>query len=75
MPATAGGAQLAKFRELDKNGDGLLTPDEVSSDPILSTDFAKYDNSADGRLSPNEFERYKMQVARNKSSTDQNKPH
>jgi hyperosmotically inducible protein len=44
-----------KFRSLDRNGDGLLTKDEVSQIQGYERAFDEADENRDGRLSPDEF--------------------
>ena len=48
-----------KFDELDKNRDGFITKDEVPATVELSTSFVNFDNNADGRLSQDEYAKYK----------------
>ena len=50
------------FEDLDRNGDGFVSRIEASDD--LSTDFALWDRNADGKLRPQEFERYRADRAR-----------
>lgn len=43
------------FRNMDANGDGYLTPDEVRGRGPLEYDFARIDGNGDGRVSLQEF--------------------
>ena len=43
------------FRQLDRNGDGYLTPDELWSLRGQETNWAAVDRNRDGRISPEEF--------------------
>jgi len=43
------------FRELDKNGDGYLSGDELWSPPGQQANWAAIDRNRDGRISPDEF--------------------
>ena len=48
-----------KFDELDKNRDGFITKDEVPATLELSTSFVNFDDNADGKLSQDEYAKYK----------------
>ena len=43
------------FRELDRNGDGYLTGDELWSRRGEAVNWAASDRNRDGRISPDEF--------------------
>ncbi|QUN05291.1 hypothetical protein KDN34_13975 [Shewanella yunxiaonensis] len=47
-------SQPKSFSELDSNGDGVLSRDEVSSDPFLSQRFDELDKDGSGTLSQDE---------------------
>jgi Ca2+-binding EF-hand superfamily protein len=53
--ATAQAQPSEKFRSLDKNGDGVLTKDEVSHLRGYAKAFDEADDNHDGKLSPDEF--------------------
>jgi hypothetical protein len=43
------------FRELDRNGDGYLSPSELAADRARSANWIAVDRNRDGRISPSEF--------------------
>ena len=43
------------FRELDRNGDGYLSGDELWSEQGRGANWAAVDRNRDGRISPDEF--------------------
>ena len=43
------------FRQLDRNGDGYLTPDELWSLRGQEANWAAVDRNRDGRITPEEF--------------------
>lgn len=53
----AGGALAAEFTEVDQNGDGQLSMEEVQTvaPNITEDEFSSYDGNADGALNENEF--------------------
>jgi EF hand len=62
--AAAGGSAVVRdeavsnrlFRELDRNGDGVLSPDELKSDAALRNNWIAVDRNRDGRITRSEFE-------------------
>ena len=48
-----------KFDELDGNTDGFITKEEVPATLELSTSFVNFDDNADGKLSQDEYAKYK----------------
>ena len=58
--AAAGGSAVPQptdslFRELDRNGDGVLTPDELATDQARRSNWIAIDRNRDGRITPGEF--------------------
>lgn len=47
-----------KFKQLDRNNDGLLSRSEAASDPALWSRFKSYDTDKDSKLSLSEFTLY-----------------
>ena len=43
------------FRELDRNGDGYLSADELAAERSNQGNWAAVDRDGDGRISPKEF--------------------
>ena len=56
-PAAIEAAINAKFAELDRDGDGLLSRLECSRMPGLLESFLKMDSDKDGKLNREEFAR------------------
>ena len=66
--AAAGGSALQAeepsaaqrlFRQLDRNGDGYLSGDELFSEQGRETNWAAVDRNRDGRISPEEFRAFR----------------
>ena len=47
-----------QFSEMDRNKDGVLTPDELPEKLELTLDFPRYDLNGDGVVSRAEFNEY-----------------
>jgi hypothetical protein len=56
-PPQVEAAVSAKFAELDRDGDGLLSRLECSRMPGLLESYLKYDTDKDGKLNREEFTR------------------
>ena len=48
------------FRNMDTNGDGFLTPDEVRGGGPIERYFSRIDSNGDGRISLQEFMRFRL---------------
>jgi hypothetical protein len=57
VPSSAQGRAI-HFSELDKNKDGVLTPDELPERLELTLDFPRYDLNGDGVVNMHEFNEY-----------------
>ena len=44
------------FTQMDSDNDGVLKPDEINKQSMLSNEFKSVDSNRDGALDPNEFE-------------------
>ena len=55
VPAQDPSAARDLFRQLDRNGDGYLTADELWSLRGQDNNWAAIDRNRDGRISPEEF--------------------
>lgn len=49
-------ASLACYQDLDRNGDGALSPEEASALPRIQGRFEALDEDGNGLLSPDEFQ-------------------
>ncbi|MDH5257789.1 MAG: hypothetical protein OEX07_07265 [Gammaproteobacteria bacterium] len=60
MPLYAGEANLltvsSLFSQMDSDKDGVIKPNEINRQSVLSTEFTRVDRNSDGVLDPNEFE-------------------
>jgi Ca2+-binding EF-hand superfamily protein len=54
--AEAKAKAAARFKAADKNGDGMLSKDEVAGNPLLARHFDALDTNKDGMLSPEELD-------------------
>jgi hypothetical protein len=62
----------AKFKALDRNGDGELSKLEARADSSISAQFASFDINLNGYITKSEYEAYirsKMQPSGNEPST------
>jgi Ca2+-binding EF-hand superfamily protein len=50
--------EAIQFNKLDRNADGVLTPDELPANHELLLHFADYDRNGDGHISTHEFSEY-----------------
>jgi Ca2+-binding EF-hand superfamily protein len=55
-------ADQAAYRQLDLNGDGRLTPEEVRGDVNFRPRFDDIDTNRDGTITPDEMRRYLEQT-------------
>ena len=44
------------FTQMDIDKDGVIKPDEVNKQSMLSNEFSRVDQNSDGSLDPKEFE-------------------
>lgn len=61
---TGGGGQATgqvSFQSLDTNGDGGISQDEANSAPMLSQQFAQYDQDQNGYVDQSEFSAFEQQ--------------
>lgn len=49
----------AKVPDLDRNGDGVLTREEVPPDHALSSEFKLVDRNRDGKITPTELSNWR----------------
>ena len=61
--ATVAADSGKSFSELDANGDGALTIDELPATEMLNQHFVIADNDGDGRLTPTEVDTHRSQMA------------
>jgi hypothetical protein len=52
--------QGPRFKELDRNSDGLISMDEAKANPELSGQWKKFDENGDGQLDPVEFAKFEQ---------------
>ena len=50
---------LQQFRSADTNNDGYLDRNEVARFPFIAKEFNRIDADGDGRISPEEFQRFR----------------
>lgn len=58
--AHAEDSAVIPFNELDVNNDNVLSAEEVSGLPQISTQWMALDENGDGQLTPAEYSAYKM---------------
>ena len=68
------GRSFVQFKDLDTNSDMSISADELSSNTSVQLDLAQYDSNKDGKLTENEYARYKNQMARNNPDSDDTMP-
>jgi hypothetical protein len=66
------GTQSLKFDQLDINRDGFITKEEVPATLELSTSFVNFDDNADGKLSKDEYGKYKPMKDESKAKIQKN---
>jgi outer membrane protein assembly factor BamB len=69
-PAAAGGL-TERFKQLDRNGDGKLTRDEVESLPRLKAGFEYFDTNRDGGISLEEMKAIMAQWRQRQAEPDE----
>ena len=74
MATATSPTQIATFQDLDLNKDSGLTKDEVIGDQTLSNSFATYDTNGDGKLSQEEFAKYKSSKQLGRAKSDEPDP-
>jgi len=74
MATATSPTQIATFADLDINKDSGLTKDEVIGDQTLSNSFATYDTNGDGKLSQEEFAKYKASKQLGRAKTEEPDP-
>ncbi|MBA1147197.1 calmodulin [Ectothiorhodospiraceae bacterium WFHF3C12] len=52
------GMGTAAMKQLDANGDGMISPEEATAHPRLSENFDEYDTDGSGTLEQGEFARF-----------------
>ncbi len=60
MPAEPQNTKWPEFRTLDTNGDGQLSKDEASVNPVVAQHFDALDSDKNGMLSVAEYEKGKQ---------------
>ena len=55
-------AESEYFSQLDANGDGMLSQDEASVDPVLKDSWANADINQDGQIERAEFSAFEMKA-------------
>ncbi len=49
-----------QFMQLDTDGDGLISIEEATNDPMLATEFSNVDSNQDNKLDEAEFARFEV---------------
>lgn len=62
-PATGDGSAELTFEQMDKNGDGGISPDELATTDMLYEHFAAADTDGNGQLSADEIVKHRADMA------------
>jgi len=71
LSALAG--EMDQFSKLDANGDGMVSSEEATADPVLSKDWAAADLNQDGQLERAEFSAFEQKSKAVAPGTDTKK--
>ena len=68
--AAALAGEADHFTKLDTDGDGMVSSEEATADPILSKDWAEVDLNQDGQLERAEFSAFEQMSKEGKMSKE-----